>query len=415
MTPSDLSAAQATRIALVAQGFADRRPAGAVGRSHLTRMVDRTGLIQMDSVNVAVRAHYLPLFSRMGAYDHSLLDRAAWRPGRARKLLVEYWAHEAALIPVDHWPLFTWRMNEFRDGRYRHTRELMARNRRLADDVRDVIAEVGPTTPRAIEDHLGIERGPRVAGGWWHRGDVKHLCEAMFAAGQLSAVRDANFGRHYDLTGRVIGDVADRRVDRADAHRELIAHAASSLGVATAADLADYYRLKTADTRTALLDLVDSGVLQQVSVEGWRDPAYLHAQARVPQRIGRADASRSALLSPFDPLVFFRPRALRLFGFQYRIEIYVPEHKRVHGYYVHPYLLGDAIVARVDLKADRRSGILGVPSAHLEPGCDAPTVARRLAADLATMATWLGLHTVRVGTRGDFSAELAASVDALFS
>ncbi|WAC55178.1 winged helix-turn-helix domain-containing protein [Gordonia sp. SL306] len=406
MTRTSLSATQARRIALAAQGFTDRPPSGVPTSAHLRRVVARTRLLQMDSVNIAARAHYMPMFSRLGPYDRDILDRAAWRPRRGSRLLVEYWAHEAALIPVGDWPLFGWRRDEFRDGRYRFTRELMSRNRELARDVHGVIVEGGPSTPKEIEDHLGIVRQSGVPGGWWHRGEVKHLCEAMFAAGDLSAVRNENFVRHYDLTERVIGtDVVDEHIDRADAHRELAARAASALGVATVADLADYYRTKSVDMRPAIRDLVDAGELTPVTVEGWRDPAYLHARAVIPRRTDRA-----AILSPFDPLVFFRPRAERLFDFHYRIEIYVPEHKRVHGYYVLPYLMGDDIVARIDLKADRKAGSLLVLGAFLEDGRAEKVVADRLAADLAAMSGWLGLDRVDVGERGDLSRALSAAV-----
>ncbi|MDY6810602.1 MAG: crosslink repair DNA glycosylase YcaQ family protein [Actinomycetota bacterium] len=400
-----LSVAQARRIALAAQGFTDRAPAGEPTVAHLRRVVGRTRLIQMDSVNIAVRAHYMPLFSRLGRYDRGLLDRAAWRPGRGQRLLVEYWAHEAALIPIDDWPLFGWRREEFRDGRYRFTREVMRDSRDLARDVRDIIAEHGPSTPKQIEDLLGIERSAGLPGGWWHRGEVKHVCEAMFAAGVLSAVRNANFVRHYDLAERVIGASVDQHVDRADAHRELTARAARALGVATVADLADYYRTKTADVRPAVEDLVDAAVLTPVTIPGWRDPAYLHADARLPRRV-----DRSAILSPFDPLVFYRPRAERLFDFHYRIEIYVPEHKRVHGYYVLPYLMGDDIVARVDLKADRRERVLRVLGAFVEADHPRAAVAQRLAHDLGEMAGWLDLDAVVVGRRGDLAGALRAEV-----
>ncbi|MGW0035819.1 winged helix-turn-helix domain-containing protein [Gordonia sp. NPDC003376] len=407
MAPTTLSAAQARRIALVAQGFTDRRPAGPVTMRHLDRVVGRTRLLQLDSVNVAVRAHYLPLFSRLGAYDRSLLDRAAWRPGRGGRRLTEYWAHEAALIPVDDWPLFAFRMDDYRDGRYRHTRDLMRRHRALAADVRAVIGEVGASTPRRIEDSLGIERSPRRSGGWWDRGEVKHLCEAMFAAGDLAATRDESFGRHYDLTERIVGpDVAARVVDRSDAIGELVARAASAHGIATVADLADYYRLKPAEIRSAVADLVDAGVITPVRVAQWRDEAYLHGEAAVPSRVRSAGAPRSAILSPFDPLVFYRPRTERIFGFHYRIEIYVPAPKRVHGYYVHPYLLGDDLVARVDLKADRARGVLQVPGAFVEDGRDPDVVARRLAADLTALAEWLGLSAVEIGTRGSLTSHL---------
>lgn len=402
MPPDRLSPAQARRTALAAQGFTDRRPAAAPTMAHLKRVVGRTRLLQMDSVNIAARAHYMPLYSRLGPYDPDLLHRAAWQPGRSQRLLVEYWAHEAALIPVADWPLFRWRMDEFADGRYRHTRDVMRRNRSLVSDVRAVIEAVGATTPRAIEAELGIERAPGAAGSWWQRGEVKHLCEAMFAAGDLSAVRNGNFVRHYDLTERVVGaDTLAQRPSRAEAHRELVSRAAQALGVATVADLADYYRLRPADARPAVAELVESGALQEISVDGWRDPAYLAAGAPMPRRV-----DTSAILSPFDPLVFFRPRAERLFDFHYRIEIYVPEHKRVHGYYVLPYLLGTDIAARVDLKADRKNRTLLVLGAYCEPGHPRDLVAERLSADLRNFAGWQDLDDVVVAGRGDLAPDL---------
>ncbi|AFR48740.1 winged helix-turn-helix domain-containing protein [Gordonia sp. KTR9] len=408
MPPDRLSLAQARRTALAAQGFADRRPAGAPTMTHLKRVVGRTRLLQMDSVNIAARAHFMPLYSRLGPYDPDLLHRAAWQPGRGRRLLVEYWAHEAALIPVTDWPLFRWRMDDFADGRYRHTRDVMRRNRSLVADVRAVIEALGATTPRAIEAELGIEREPGAAGSWWQRGEVKHLCEAMFAAGDLSAVRNGNFVRHYDLTERIVGaDIVAQRPSRADAHRELVGRAAQSLGVATVADLADYYRIRPADARPAVAELVEAGALHEVSVDGWRDPAYLAAGAPMPRRI-----DTSAILSPFDPLVFFRPRAERLFDFHYRIEIYVPEHKRVHGYYVLPYLLGTDVAARVDLKADRRNRTLLVLGAYCEPGQPRDFVAERLSADLRTFAGWLDLDDVVVAGRGDLAPDLQRMVHA---
>ncbi|MEP9391486.1 crosslink repair DNA glycosylase YcaQ family protein [Gordonia sp. VNQ95] len=404
---ADLTPAQARRVALAAQGFTDRRPTGAPTMRLVERVVQRTKLFQMDSVNIAVRAHYLPLFSRLGAYDRGLLDRAAWQPGRGRRLLTEYWAHEAALIPTDDWPLFGFRMAQFRDGRYQHTRDMMRRNRTLAADIRDVITATGPMIPRRIEAELGIERDPAPSGGWWNRGEVKHLCEAMFAAGELAATRDDAFGRHYDLAERVLGrDICARHVPREDAHRELVARAAAALGVATVADLADYYRLKAVDVRPAVADLVESGDLQVVSVSGWKDPAYLHVTAEAGVRAKRPRAPHGTIVSPFDPLVFFRPRAERIFDFRYRIEIYVPEHKRVHGYYVHPYLLGDRIAARVDLKADRHRGVLMVPAAFVEDGHDPGEVAENLGAHLRELAQWLGMGDVEIGGRGSLGAVL---------
>ncbi|WOC14435.1 winged helix-turn-helix domain-containing protein [Gordonia sp. MP11Mi] len=401
---ADLSIAQARRIALAAQGFTDPIPGGAPTRRHLRRVVGRTRLLQMDSVNILARAHYLPAFSRLGPYDDILLDTAAWREtARSPRLLAEYWAHEAALVPVDDWPLFGWRMDEYRGGRYRYTQDVLARNRTLAVDIRDVVAGSGASTPRQIEGVLGIERAPGEKGSWWTRGEVKHVCEALFASGDFSATRNENFVRHYDLAERIVGDRVDITVGRTDSHRELVARAASAHGVGTVADLADYYRLKTADVRAVLGDLLDDGVIREVSVQGWSDPAYLHRDAKMPR-----SASRSTLLSPFDPLVFFRPRTLRLFDFHYRIEIYVPEHKRVHGYYVLPYLMGEEIVARVDLKADRGAGVLDVLSAHVEPDADRGAVAASLAADLRAMAQWRGLDDVRIRPRGELSEALSA-------
>ena len=404
-----MTAAQARRIALTAQGFADRPPVGAPTRSHFTRVIGRTRLLQMDSVNILARAHYLPTFSRLGPYDDALVDRAAWRPtGRAPRLLAEYWAHEAALIPVDDWPLFGWRMAEYRDGRYRHTREVLTRNRAQAADVLALIAERGAVMPREIEDALGVTRTAGEKGSWWIRGEVKHLCEAMFAAGTLSAVRSEHFHRHYDLAERVVGaDRVEVTIDRRDAHRELVARAASSHGIATVADLADYYRLKTAEVRAVLPDLLDAGEVSIVDVEGWNEPAFLHRDARLPRRV-----ARSTLLSPFDPLVFFRPRTERLFDFRYRIEIYVPAHKRVHGYYVLPYLMGDEIVARVDLKADRSAGVLRVLASHFEPARDPGIVAESLARDLRRLAQWRGLDDIDVSDRGESAPALRSAVAA---
>ncbi|GEE02540.1 hypothetical protein nbrc107696_29860 [Gordonia spumicola] len=404
---ADLSASQARRIALAAQGFAGPMPAGTPTRSHLKRVVGRTRFLQMDSVNILARAHYMPMFSRVGPYDEGLLDKAAWSDtSRAPRLFAEYWAHEAALIPLDDWPLMRWRMDDFRDGRYRYTRDVLARSRDLVGDVRDVIVGRGASTPRQIEDALGIERATAGAGSWWDRGDVKHVCEALFASGELSATRNGNFVRHYDLAERIVGaERRDRVVARHDAHRELVANAAAAHGVATVADLADYYRMTTAQVRAVLPDLIDDGVVTSVTVDGWRDGAYLHREARTPRSI-----RRSTLLSPFDPVIFFRPRTERLFDFHYRIEIYVPEHKRVHGYYVLPYLVGDRVVGRVDLKADRSAGVLQVLSAHVEPGVDKDEIAQSLAVDLRTMACWRGLDDVNVHPRGELAPALSCSL-----
>lgn len=400
-----LSSSQARRIALAAQGFTAATPASAPTRTDLKRVVRHTGLLQLDSVNILARAHYMPMFSRVGGYDTEILRRAAWKSSpRQPQLLVEYWAHEAALIPIDDWPLFGWRMHQFRQGRYQYTRDVLRRNQSQVTDVLAVITERGPSTPRQIEDVLGVVRPKRAAGNWWDRGEVKHLCEALFAGGTLSAVRNDHFVRHYDLAERIVPGVGIE-VDEREAHRQLVSRAARAHGAGTVADLADYYRLKTAAVRAVLGDLIDAGEVTEVGVDGWAEPAYLHRSARIPRAV-----DKTALLSPFDPLFFFRPRTERLFDFHYRIEIYVPAHKRVHGYYVLPFLMGESIVARVDLRADRKTGVLQVLSAFAEPGHDTAEVARSLAGELWSMASWRGLNRVEVAERGDLASALASAV-----
>jgi hypothetical protein len=401
VTVQTLSGAAARRIALAAQGFADPRPTGEPSRRHLARVLSRTQLIQLDSVNVAVRAHYMPVFSRLGDYPAGLLDDAAWTDSARRpRQLVEYWAHEASLIPVADWPLFRWRMRQYGAPTARHWQAVRT-HPSLVSDVLAVVKDQGPIGAGAVERELG-GGAERVRGGWWDRSEVKLTCEFLFATGELSVGARRGFQRLYDLSERVLPTpVHGARVEDADAFRELVRRAAVALGVATEADLRDYYRLRPEDSRAAVVDLIDEGVLRPVEVRGWRAPAYLHADARVPRRItGRA------LLCPFDPLIWYRDRAARLFDFDYRIEIYVPEPKRVYGYYVFPFLLDGELVARVDLKADRAAGALRVPGAFAEPGADLGRVVPELAAELRTMADWLGLTDVLVGERGDLAAAL---------
>ncbi len=405
MTAPDrtLSPAAARRIALAAQGFADRPPTGDVTRRHLRRVVDRLGVIQMDSVNVAVRAHYMPVFSRLGPYAPSVLDDAAWRStARRPRMLTEYWAHEAALIDVDDWPLFGWRMADYRFGRYSRATSESPSQTRLRAEVRAAVTDLGPSTGGMLEEALGRRReGPR-RGSWWDRSEVKHTCEVMLAAGELGAVRDDSFARHYDLAERVVGEErATRQIPRDEAVDTLMRRAAGALGVATELDLRDYFRLPVADARESLARLLENGDLVPVAVRGWDAPAYLDPSARTPRRV-----TTSALLAPFDPLVFFRPRLARLFGMDYRIEIYVPEHKRVHGYYVFPYLWDETIGARVDLKHDRAARVLRVQSAHAEDDVDRDALTASLAVDLRTMAGWLGADDVVVADRGDLAEEL---------
>ncbi len=390
-----LTVAQARRIAVAAQGFHDTRPAGAVTRAHLKRLISRIQVLQLDSVSVAVRAHYAPIFSRLGPYDRDVLDRAAWsHSAKAPRLLVEYWAHEAALMAVEDWPLLRWRMRQYRHGRW--GTEIVAKNPQLVDDVVAAVTELGPATAGPIEAYLESEpRGRK--GPWWDRSDTKWVAEALFASGVLTTATRVGFARHYDLTERVLPpQVLAREVDDAQAVRELTLRAAGALGLATEADIRDYFRLAAAQVKPALAQLVSDGELEQVQVEGWAAPAYLRAGQTVP----RADRG-TALLCPFDPLIFFRPRVERLWGFHYRIEIYTPAPKRQFGYYVWPFLLDGQLVGRVDLKADRAADVLQVVGAFIEDGQDRVRVARGLAAELSSMAQWLGLSGVTVGRRGD--------------
>jgi uncharacterized protein YcaQ len=395
-----LTRAQARRVAVAAQGFTESAPRGAVNRAHLRRLISRIQVLQLDSVSVAVRAHYAPIFSRLGPYDRDVLDRAAWsHSAKAPRLLVEYWAHEAALMAVEDWPLLRWRMRQYRHGRW--GTEIVAKNPQLVDDVVAAVTELGPATAGQIEAYLESEpRGRK--GPWWDRSDTKWVAEALFASGVLTTATRVGFARHYDLTERVLPpQVLAREVDDAQAVRELTLRAAGALGLATEADIRDYFRLAAGQVKPALAQLVSEGELEQVQVEGWPAPAYLRAGQTVP----RADRG-TALLCPFDPLIFFRPRVERLWGFHYRIEIYTPAPKRQFGYYVWPFLLDGQLVGRVDLKADRTADVLQVVGAFTEDGQDRARVARALAAKLSTMAQWLGLGGVAVGRRGDLVPSL---------
>ncbi|GAA2356244.1 crosslink repair DNA glycosylase YcaQ family protein [Saccharopolyspora halophila] len=396
----------ARRYALGAQGFADPVPSGGVTRRHLQRVLARTKLLQLDSVNVAVRAHYMPVFSRLGAYPAELLDSASWQhSARQPRLLAEYWAHEASLIPVEDWALLRWRMRH-RDSAWRtRSAELFERSPQLVDDVLAGVKELGPIGAGSLERELGGGRR-QGSGTWWNRSDTKRACEYLFAAGELTTGTRRGFERLYDLPERVLpAHVLAHDPDEDEAVRTLVQRSAEALGVATEPDLRDYYRLSPEQSRRAVAELVDAGVLEPVAVQRWRHTAYRHTAARAPRKVtGRA------LLCPFDPLIWERSRAERLFDFHYRIEIYVPEPKRQYGYYVFPFLLDGELVGRVDLKADRAAGALRVPGAFLEPGSDAGRVAPELAMALREMADWLGLDDVAIGERGDLAGPLRAEV-----
>ena len=385
-TRNRLSAAEARRLALASQGFADPRPSGEPGGWDLRRVLGRVGLIQIDSVNVLTRAHYLPVFSRLGPYEPERLDRLSHR---APRRLFEYWGHEASLIPVELQPLLRWRMQRAADDAWGSMRRIQRERPDLVADVLDQVRERGPIAASEL-DH---ER-PRRTGPWWDWSDAKRAIEFLFWSGQVTAARRRRFERLYDLPERVLPArvLAAPTPSLEDAQRELVRVAARSLGVAAERDLRDYFRLPTAECKQRIAELVESGALLEVGVEGWgRTPGYLAAGARIPRRVEAA-----ALIGPFDSLIWERSRVRRVFGFEFRLEIYVPAPKRVHGYYVLPFLLGDRLVARVDLKADRAAAELLVRAVHLEPGAPAHTHAA-LAAELASMARWLELEVSEAG------------------
>jgi uncharacterized protein YcaQ len=404
---SKLTATQARRIAVAAQGFAESKPAGAVTRAHLRRLISRIQVLQLDSVSVAVRAHYAPVFSRLGPYDRAVLDRAAWsHSARSPRLLVEYWAHEAALMAVDDWPLLRWRMREYTHGRW--GTHIVKKNARLADDVVAAISELGPSTAGQIEAHLGADQRGR-KGPWWDRSDTKWVTEALWSSGVLTTATRVGFARHYDLTERVLPpEVVAREIGDDEAVRELTLRAAGALGVGTETDIRDYFRLSPKLSKPAIEKLVADGDLEAVEVDGWASPAYMPSGQTVPRR-----DRGTALLCPFDPLIFFRPRVERLWQFHYRIEIYTPALKRQFGYYVWPFLLDGRLVGRVDLKADRAQGTLNVVGAFAEPGEQRSYVATALAPELQTMTAWLGLADVKVGTRGDLATPLRRALESV--
>jgi len=391
--PTEVSLASARRIALAAQGFATPRPTGRVDRRHLRKVLDSVGLIQIDSVNVLVRSQELPLFSRLGDHPRSLIPDAT-DAGE----LFEYWCHEASHLPIAMHPLVRWRMEEAKNGSMWPGLRRVAKSKpKLVKEIRDRIFNDGPIVAGDVRTRVGPK------GSWWDWDEGKAILEYLFWTGEITARRRPNdFARVYHAPTVLPADVLNAPTpSESDARRELLLLAAGSTGIATANDLIDYHRQKPAKARPLLAELVAEGSLETVRVEGWKDLAYMAPSAARPRTV-----NARALVSPFDSLVWCRPRIERLFDFHYRIEIYTPAPKRIYGYYVLPFVVGDRIVARVDVKADRQSSVLIANGAFSEPEIDIAFVASELMQELRDMATWLGLDSVRIGDNGDLTSPL---------
>ena len=387
-----LSIDQARRYALAAQGFTDQRPSGRIDVRHFRRVLHRVGLVQLDSVNVFSRAHYMPFFSRLGAYERAALDRWLWRSGEQ----FEYWGHEASLIPIDQYPLWRWRMEA--PWSWNRVERIKKEDPGYLSRVLDQVRADGPLQTRDLESP-----GQRDANSMWGWSKGKVALEALFHQGDITVFDRVNFVRLYGATEDVIRDSAlsAAGLSREEGQRQLVEMASSSMGVASLADLADYHRIRVPDARPLVEEMVQEGRLIEVEVEGWGTQAFLHPDARLPREVdGRA------LLSPFDSLVWCRPRVDRLWDFHYRIEIYVPEAKRVHGYYVLPFLLDGELVARVDLKTDRAREVLRVKGAWAEDGVDRVRVGRELRAELDSVALWLGMEDLEIVDNGDLTSFL---------
>jgi uncharacterized protein YcaQ len=395
-----LTKAQVRRAHIAAQGLASPRPA-APNLGHVVRSIQKMGVVQIDSVNVVERAHQLTLFSRLGPYDPDLL----WRAQRERRVL-EYWAHMASFLPIDDWPLYKFRMERTRAHGWPTIHRLHREAPGYIESVRRQLEERGPLTTSDL-DEPGDRKGP-----WWGWADGKHVLEWLFIIGDAAVAERRNFTRYYDLAERVIpADLLDApAVPLEEAVRILLMRSAERMAVATAKGLADYYRVSMIKgisplPRRLVEGLAAEGSLVEVDVAGMTGPMFMHPDATIPRTV-----EARALLNPFDPIVWFRDRTEQLYDFHYRVEIYVPAAKRVHGYYVFPFLLGDELVARVDIKADRQAGVLRVPGAFLEDGHDPVRVAREMAIELGELARWLGLGEIAVGRKGDLVSALRSAV-----
>ena len=393
---------QARRMALAAQGFDGRSPPASVQPSRLNRLIERLGVLQIDSVNALVRSHYLPLFSRLGHYNRDLLDQAAWSQGR-RRTLFEYWGHEASLLPMSMYPLMRWRMDRASGGEGIY-QQLARFGQERQDVIRRVLA--------AVQEQGALGAGSlstrkEKAGPWWDWSAEKHALEWLFAAGEVTVAGRRGFERLYDLPERVLPAAILQQPlpDEAQAQRGLLVHAADALGIATEKDLRDYFRLDPADCRGRLAELEEAGELLRCQVQGWKQPAWCRPAAKIPRKV-----AASALLSPFDSLVWERGRTERLFDFRYRLEIYTPVHKRVYGYYVLPFLHHERIAARVDLRAERALGQLAVHAVHEDAsGLDEEGM-QALALNLRRMARWLGLERVQLNCQRVSGGRLAVAL-----
>ena len=401
MPRQQLSAEEARRIAIGAQRLEKVKNPPAVDVRHIRRTIATTGLLQLDFVNVLIPAHYLVVYSRLGGYDLGCFQRAVYRRGE----FTEQWAHEASIVPTEAWPLLAYRRREYQVRRKKPLKTIRNATKYL-QEILEIVKENGPTTSQDLAPMPGPKRKP----GDWHRSVPRSALEHHFGIGNLAVKqRLPNFQRVYDLPERLIDEPhRSRRVNEADARRELLRRAATACGVATLRDLADYYRMSSVEAKPRVQELVEGGLLCEVQIEGWGETAYFAEGTRIPRQ-----AERATLLSPFDPLVWFRPRAERLFDFHYRIEIYVPEHKRRWGYYVLPFLMGDRLAARVDLKADRQACTLLVRAAHLETGAEESETANALARELRRLADWLGLERTTVGRRGGLARPLSRAIAAI--
>lgn len=392
-----LTLAEARRLALAGQGF-KRLPRAGIAHRQLRAQIERLGALQIDSVNALVRSHYLPAFSRLGHYDTGLLDDLAWGRPKHRSLF-EYWGHEASLLPLELYPLLRWRMRRAANGQgiYRQLADFGRQQQALIQRVLHAVREQGALSAGSLSSRR--ER----AGPWWDWSAEKHALEWLFAAGEVTVAGRRGFERLYDLPQRVIpaAQLEHPEIAEAEAQRLLLLRSADALGVATERDLRDYYRLEAGDAKARIAELVEAGELQPLAVHGWKQPAYCRGQPSIPRRI-----CGSALLSPFDSLIWERERTERLFGFRYRLEIYTPANKRVYGYYVLPFLHQERLLARVDLRSERAQGRLAVHAVHLDEVVLSEEALHALAEQLRGLARWLGLETVALNCRSPVAVSL---------